>query len=211
MSENAGIGNERFVREKLNAGALEAELRFEVPDAEVRFDTDSLALYCTDASNYRQVPIGVVIPKTREAVVKTMEVCRRHGAPVVSRGGGTGLCGQTCNVAVVIDHSKYLNKILEINTEGWYARVEPGCILDHLRDETEKDHLTYGPDPATHNHNTFGGMIGNNSCGIHSVMAGRTTDNVHEMEILTYEHDAVWLGEIAPGQQGPAGPADLPA
>jgi len=187
MSENAGIGNERFVREKLNAGTLESELRYEVPDAEVRFDSGSLALYCTDASNYRQVPIGVVIPKTREAVVKIMEICHRHGAPVVSRGGGTGLCGQTCNVAVVIDHSKYLNKILEIDIERWYARVEPGCILDHLRDETEKDHLTYGPDPATHNHNTFGGMIGNNSCGIHSIMAGRTADNVHEMEILTYD------------------------
>jgi FAD/FMN-containing dehydrogenase len=204
MSE-IGKANERFVGEKLNPGALEAELRQEVPDAEIRFDTGSLALYATDASNYRQIPIGVVIPKTREAVVKTIEVCRRHQAPVVSRGGGTGLCGQTCNVAVVIDHSKYLNRILEINPKQGYARVEPGCILDHLRDETEKHHLTYGPDPATHNHNTFGGMIGNNSCGIHSVMAGRTADNILELDVITYDGVRMTVGPTSehpdPGPQ----------
>jgi len=187
MKKGTGARNEAFIREDFNSGALEAALRYEVPDTEIRFDKTSLALYTTDASNYRQVPIGIVIPKTREAVIKAIAVCRRHGAPIVSRGGGTGLCGQTCNVAVVIDHSKYLNRILEIDPYRKVARVEPGCILDHLRDETEKYHLTYGPDPATHDHNTFGGMIGNNSCGIHSVMAGRTADNVHELEIVTYD------------------------
>jgi len=194
MKSGAGKRNERFVGEKFNPGALEAALRYEVADAEVRFDKGSLAMYSTDASNYRQIPIGVVIPKTREAVLKAIEVCRRHGAPIVSRGGGTGLCGQTCNVAVVIDHSKYLNHILEIDAHRKIARVEPGCILDHLRDETEKHHLTYGPDPATHNHNTFGGMIGNNSCGIHSVMAGRTADNVEELEIVTYDGVRMTVG-----------------
>ncbi|WP_136525986.1 FAD-binding and (Fe-S)-binding domain-containing protein [Geomonas ferrireducens] len=172
--------------QSMNAKALEAALR-EAVDGEVRFDNTSRALYATDASNYRQIPIGVVLPKTTDAVVRTLEVCRRHGAPVVSRGGGTALCGQTCNAAVVIDHSKYLRGILEIDPEKRTARVQPGVVLDQLREETEKFHLTYGPDPATHTHNTFGGMIGNNSCGIHSVMAGRTADNVIEMEVITYD------------------------
>ena len=178
--------SERFVAMTLNPGALEADLEYEV-DAEIRFDPGSRALYATDASNYRQVPIGVVIPKTRQAVINTVKICRRHGAPVLSRGGGTGLCGQTCNIAVVIDHSKYLNRILEINPEKGFARVEPGVILDHLREAAEQYHLTFGPDPATHSHNTLGGMIGNNSCGVHSVMAGCTVDNILELEVLTYD------------------------
>src|SRR6266545_2876124 len=140
--------SEKFVKTSLNPGALEAELKYRV-DGEIRFDAGSRAIYSTDASNYRQIPIGVVIPRSTEAVIKTLEICRRFGAPVLSRGGGTGLCGQTCNVAVVIDHSKYLNRILEIDP-GWKtARVQPGTILDHLRNETENYHLTFGPDPAT--------------------------------------------------------------
>jgi FAD/FMN-containing dehydrogenase/Fe-S oxidoreductase len=178
--------SEEFVRTTLNPGALEADLKFQV-DGEVRFDTTSRALYATDASNYRQVPIGVVIPRSAAAVVKTLEICRRHGAPIVSRGGGTGLCGQTCNLAVVIDHSKYLNRILELDPDNRFARVEPGVILDQLRDQAEHYHLTFGPDPATHNHNTFGGMIGNNSCGVHSIMAGRTVDNILELDVVTYD------------------------
>lgn len=185
--------SEKFVATTLNPGALEADLKVAV-DGEVRFDATSRALYATDGSNYRQIPVGVVLPKTPEAVIKTLEICRRHGAPVVSRGGGTALAGQTCNVAVVIDHSKYLNKILEIDPKRKTARVQPGLILDHLRDRTEEYHLTYGPDPATHNHNSFGGMIGNNSCGIHSVMAGRTADNVHSMDIVTYDGIRMTVG-----------------
>lgn len=180
--------SEKFVNTTLNPGALEADLKYGV-DGEIRFDAGSRAIYSTDASNYRQIPIGVVVPKSTEAVVKTLEICHRHGAPVVSRGGGTGLCGQTCNVAVVIDHSKYLNNILELDPAQKFARVQPGVILDHLRSRAELDHLTFGPDPATHDHNTLGGMIGNNSCGVHSVMAGRTVDNILELDVVT--HDGV--------------------
>ena len=104
-------------------------------EGEVRFDDGSRALYATDASNYRQVPIGVVIPKTNEDVMQTVAICRRHHAPILSRGGGTSLAGQCCNVAVVIDFSKYLNRVLEIDSGRRIARVEPGCILDDLRDE----------------------------------------------------------------------------
>ncbi|ACH37320.1 FAD-dependent oxidase [Citrifermentans bemidjiense Bem] len=186
--------NEIFVATQLNPGALEADLRYAL-DAEVRFDAGSRALYATDASNYRQIPIGVVLPRTTEAVIKTLEICHRHGAPVVSRGGGTGLCGQTCNVAVVIDHSKYLNRILELDPEKGFAWVEPGVILDQLREQAENYHLTFGPDPATHTHNTLGGMIGNNSCGVHSVMAGRTVDNILELDVITYDGVRITVGE----------------
>ncbi len=144
-----------------NFAALEKDLRDTV-DAEVRFDAGSRALYATDASNYRQVPIGVVVPRTVQAVIDTVALCRRHGAPVLSRGGGTSLCGQTCNVAVVLDFPKYLNRILEIDPQEKTARVQPGVVLDRLRDAAEVHHLTFAPDPATHTHNTLGGMIGNN-------------------------------------------------
>src|SRR4051794_9777782 len=110
---------------------LEAELKRSI-EGEVRFDAGSRALYATDASNYRQVPIGVVIPRTIDDVMKTVQLCYQYGAPLLSRGGGTSLCGQCCNVAVVMDFSKYLHSIIEINKEGKYARVQPGCVLDDL-------------------------------------------------------------------------------
>jgi len=150
----------------LDAASLEAALRRAV-EGEVRFDEASRALYATDASNYRQVPIGVVIPRTIEDVVRTVAACREHGAPVLPRGGGTSLCGQCCNVAVVIDFTKHLHRIEELDPAGRFARVEPGVVLDDLRNAAERHHLTFGPDPSTHDHNTLGGMIGNNSCGVH--------------------------------------------
>ena len=154
---------------------------------EVRFDAGSRALYSTDASNYRQVPIGVVLPRSVDDVIATVAACRKHGAPLLARGGGTSLAGQCCNVAVVIDFSKYLHRIVELDPAGKRARVEPGTILDDLRDAAEQHRLTFAPDPSTHTHNTLGGMIGNNSCGVHSVMGGKTSDNIEELEILTYD------------------------
>jgi FAD/FMN-containing dehydrogenase/Fe-S oxidoreductase len=169
-----------------NYTALERDL-VETVDGEVRFDIGSRALYATDGSNYRQVPIGVVIPRTIDAVVATVAAARKHGAPILPRGCGTSLCGQCCNVAVVIDFSKYLNRILELDPSRKVAYVEPGCVLDTLRNAAEQHHLTFAPDPSTHSHNTLGGMIGNNSCGVHSVMGGKTVDNVFELDVLTYE------------------------
>jgi FAD/FMN-containing dehydrogenase/Fe-S oxidoreductase len=153
---------------------------------EVRFDNGSRALYATDGSNYRQVPIGVVIPHDADDVVATVSLAREYGAPILCRGGGTSLAGQCCNVAVLLDFSKYMNNIIEIDPARRIARVQPGVVLDNLRNAAEKHHLTFGPDPATHNRCTLGGMIGNNSCGAHSVMAGKTDDNIEELEILTY-------------------------
>jgi len=168
------------------AAALATDLRRSIA-GEVRFDDGSRALYATDGSNYRQVPIGVVIPRTVEDVIQTVASARQHGAPVLARGGGTSLAGQCCNVAVVIDFSKYLNRILELNPGEKYAWVQPGVVLDHLRKQANQYDLTYGPDPSTHEYCNLGGMIGNNSCGVHSVMAGRTVENVLELDILTYE------------------------
>ncbi len=178
--------------------ALAAALRHTVR-GEVRFDDGSRALYATDASNYRQTPLGVVIPRDVEDVATTVAACRRFGAPLLSRGGGTSLAGQCCNVAVVIDFSKYMHQVLEVDQEQRTARVQPGCVLDDLRAAAERYHLTFGPDPATHNHCTLGGMIGNNSCGVHSVMAGRTADNVHELDILTYDGLRMRVGPTSEG------------
>src|SRR4051794_24950495 len=166
--------------------ALEADLRSHIR-GEVRFDAGSRALYATDASNYRQTPIGVVIPRDAEDVVQAVAAARRHGAPLLARGGGTSLAGQCCNIALVLDFSKYMNRVLAIDPARKIGRVQPGTILDDLRDAAEQHHLTFGPDPATHDHCTLGGMIGNNSCGVHSVMAGKTDANVEELEILTYD------------------------
>ncbi|HEX5464934.1 MAG TPA: FAD-binding and (Fe-S)-binding domain-containing protein [Burkholderiales bacterium] len=168
------------------AAALEKTLRAKI-EGEVRFDPGSRALYATDGSNYRQVPIGVVVPKTVDDVVAAVAACHDVGAPILARGGGTSLAGQCCNVAVVIDFSKYLRRIVALEPDDRYAWVEPGVVLDDLRDAAEKHHLTFAPDPSTHTHNTLGGMIGNNSCGVHSVMGGKTVDNIESLEILTYD------------------------
>src|SRR3984957_18306854 len=162
---------------------------------EVRCDRGSLALYSTDASNYRQVPIGVVLPRDADDVLAAISLCREFNAPVLCRGGGTSLAGQCCNVAVVLDFSKYMAKILEIDPERRIARVQPGVVLDSLRNAAEKHHLTFAPDPASHDRCTIGGMIGNNSCGVHSVMAGKTDDNIEELEIVTYDGVRLRVGQ----------------
>ena len=181
------------------ARALAHEIATETT-AQARFDTGSRAIWSTDASNYRHVPIGVVLPRTVDDVVRTVALCRKYGAPITSRGAGTSLAGQTCNVAVIIDCSKYLNRIVEIDPIRRIARVEPGCILDHLRQAAGAHGLTFGPDPATHNRNTLGGMIGNNSCGVHSVMSQfygpgpLTRHQVIELDILTYDGERFTVG-----------------
>ena len=177
----------------VDAASLERALRNRVR-GEVRFTDGDRALYSTDASNYRQLPIGVVLPRDADDVVEAVAVCREHGAPIVSRGGATDLAGATCNAAVVLDMSKYMNHVLEIDWDEKWARVEPGTVLDDLRNQAEARHLTFGPDPATHNRNTLGGMIGNNSCGMHAQMAGKVEENTIALEILTYDGLRIWVG-----------------
>jgi FAD/FMN-containing dehydrogenase/Fe-S oxidoreductase len=178
---------------------LPADLRAAVR-GEVRFDRGSRALYATDGSNYRQVPIGVVVPRDVDDVVATVDICRQHRAPILSRGGGTSLAGQCCNAAVVMDMSKYVDRVVSVDAERKIARVEPGVVLDSLQREAARHGLIFGPDPATHTHCTLGGMLGNNSCGVHAVMSqfygpgARTSDNTERLEILTYDGLRMWVG-----------------
>ncbi|MGH3200740.1 MAG: FAD-binding and (Fe-S)-binding domain-containing protein [Streptosporangiaceae bacterium] len=177
----------------VDARALERALRARV-GGEVRFDAGSRGAYSTDASNYRQVPIGVVIPRTVEDAAAAIAVCREHRAPVVSRGGGTSLAGQTCNVAVVIDWSKYCHGLVSVDPAAKTCVIEPGIVLDELNAQLAPHRLMFGPRPATHDHCTLGGMIGNNSCGATAQAYGKTVDNVVRLEVLTYDGERFWTG-----------------
>jgi FAD/FMN-containing dehydrogenase/Fe-S oxidoreductase len=178
---------------------LAAELARAI-DGEVRFGRGDRALYATDASNYRHIPIGVVIPRHVEDVVAVVRLCAEASVPILPRGGGTSLAGQGCNEAVVVDTTKYLPDVLEVDERGRTARVQPGLVLDHLRERAGRIGLTFAPDPATHDHCTLGGMIGNDSCGVHSLLsefAGpgpRTTHNVRELEVLTSDGVRMCVG-----------------
>ena len=165
-------------------------------DGEVRFDAGSRGAYATDASNYRQVPIGVVVPRTVEAGVRTVELCREHDAPVLQRGGGTSLGGQCVNVAVVIDWTKYCNELLSVDEQERSCVVQPGIVLDALNEELAGRGLAFGPKPSTHSHCALGGMIGNNSCGASAQAYGKTVDNVVRLEVLTYDGLRAWVGPV---------------
>jgi FAD/FMN-containing dehydrogenase/Fe-S oxidoreductase len=183
----------RTVEASVDVRALERDLRARVA-GEVRFDPGSRGTYSTDASNYRQVPLGVVVPATIEAGAATVAVCREHGAPIVSRGGGTSLAGQACNVAVVIDWSKYCHHVVSVDPATKTCVVEPGIVLDALNAQLAAHQLMFGPKPATHDHCTLGGMIGNNSCGATAQAYGKTGDNVTRLEVLTYDGERFWVG-----------------
>ena len=181
------------------ASELDKELKRSVR-GEVRFDRGSRALYAADASNYRQVPIGLVVPLDENDVIATVAACRKFAAPILARGAGTSLAGQCCNVAVVLDFTKYMNRILEIDPQQGFARVQPGVVLDSLRARAEAHQLTFAPDPSTHNRCTIGGMIGNNSCGTHSLLGGKTVDNVQELRILLYDSSVITVGATSKSQ-----------
>jgi len=177
----------------LNRGRLAQELVGAV-DGEARFDAGTRAVYANDASIYRQVPLGVVLPRHADDVVAALEVCRRHDVPVHARGCGTGLAGQSVNAGVVFDFSKYMNRLVALDPQARTARVQPGLICDHLRAAAGEHGLTFSVDPATHDRCTLGGMIGNNSCGTHSMMGGKTVDNVLSLDVVTYDGTRMTVG-----------------
>src|SRR3954470_16711668 len=180
--------------EEVDVNALRGRLEREIR-GEVFFDRGNRSAYSHDSSNYRQAPIGVVLPRDAQDIVVAMGISREHGAPVTSRGCGTSLAGQTCNVAVVIDHSKHMREIVEVDSRRRLARVQPGVIRDQLSNQTEERfNLTFAPDTSTHEYATFGGMLGNNSCGTHSVKAGRTADNTEELDIVLYDGTRMRVG-----------------
>ncbi|MFB6959789.1 FAD-binding and (Fe-S)-binding domain-containing protein [Streptomyces sp. NPDC056309] len=177
----------------VDVAGLEAALR-EAVDGEVRFDAGSRGAYVTDGSNYRQVPIGVVVPRTVEAGAEAVRVCARFGAPGLSRGGGTSLAGQTTNTAVVIDWTKYCHALISVDPDARTCVVEPGIVLDALNQRLSGHGLQFGPKPSTHSHCALGGMIGNNSCGASAQAYGKTVDNVRRLEVLTYDGLRMWVG-----------------
>ncbi|HEY2879097.1 FAD-binding and (Fe-S)-binding domain-containing protein [Nocardioides sp.] len=156
-------------------------------DGEVRFDDGSRAAYSTDASNFRQVPIGVVVPRTIEAAVEAVGVCREHDLPIVNRGGGTSLAGQCTNEAVVLDFTKYCHHVVSVDEESRRCVVEPGIVLDVLNRHLAPTGLRFGPEPATHQNCTLGGMIGNNSCGATAQRTGKVVDNIASLDVLLYD------------------------
>ncbi|MDQ0790885.1 FAD-binding and (Fe-S)-binding domain-containing protein [Streptomyces sp. B3I8] len=179
---------------------LEAALRAET-DAEVRFDAGSRGAYATDGSNYRQVPLGVVVPRSVEDGARAVEVCARFRAPVLSRGGGTSLAGQCTNAAVVVDWTKYCDALVSVDPEARTCVVEPGIVLDELNRRLAEHKLQFGPKPSTHSHCALGGMIGNNSCGASAQAYGKTVDNVRRLEVLTYDGVRMWVSPTSPEER----------
>jgi FAD/FMN-containing dehydrogenase/Fe-S oxidoreductase len=173
--------------------ALRRDLRNEV-DGEVRSDAGTRGAYSTDASNYRQIPVAVVLPYTVAAGVRAIQVCRRHDAPLLSRGGGTSLAGQATNTAVVIDWTKYCHHLVSVDPRQRTCVVEPGIALDDLNRQLAAHGLQFGPRPSTHAQCTLAGMIGNNSCGATAQRYGKTVDNVRSLEVLTYDGLRIWAG-----------------
>ncbi|MEU2282017.1 FAD-binding and (Fe-S)-binding domain-containing protein [Streptomyces sp. NPDC013178] len=173
---------------------LEGELRRAVR-GDVGFDVTSRALTTMDASNYRRVPLGVVAPRDADDVAAVLEVCRTRGVPVVARGGGTSIAGQATGVGVVLDFTRHLNRLVALDPVERTAVVQPGLVLDRLQDAAAPHGLRFGPDPATHSRCTLGGMIGNNSCGSHSVAWGTTADQVRELDVVTARGQRLRLGQ----------------
>ncbi|GHF42329.1 FAD/FMN-containing dehydrogenase/Fe-S oxidoreductase [Amycolatopsis bartoniae] len=183
----------RHENQETDSVALAAALRERV-DGEVRFDAGTRAAYSTDASNFRQVPIGVVVPRTPEAGAEAIAVAREHGAPVLSRGGGTSLAGQCTNAAVVLDWSKYCHRLESVDAGARTCVVQPGIVLDDLNRQLADTGLRFGPEPATHPNCTLGGMIGNNSCGATAQRTGKVVDNIAALEVLCYDGTRFWCG-----------------
>ncbi|MFE5366452.1 FAD-binding and (Fe-S)-binding domain-containing protein [Streptomyces mirabilis] len=170
--------------------ALAATMR-----GEVAFDVTARALTTMDASNYRRVPLGVVRPRDADDVAAALSVCRAHGVPVVPRGGGTSIAGQATGTGVVLDLTRHMNRIVALDPESRTAVVQPGVVLDRLQEAAAPHGLRFGPDPSTHSRCTLGGMIGNNSCGSHSVAWGTTADSVRELSVVKGNGSVVRLGQ----------------
>ena len=173
--------------------SFQSELR-RVVEGDVRFDVATLGIYSTDASNYRQVPVGVVAPRHAGDVVSAVALARENGVPLLARGGGTSLGGQTCNTALVLDFSKYMTAIRAIDADEKTAVVQPGVVQSHLNTALAKHDLFFAPDPATKDRCTLGGMIGNNSCGAHSAAYGKTVDNLVALDVLLYDGTRMKVG-----------------
>ncbi len=169
-------------------------------EGEVRFDKMTRVLYSTDASIYQIEPIGVVIPRTADDVIAVIETAERHGVTVLPRGGGTSLAGQTVGQSIVMDFSKYMRNVIEVNPEERWVRTQPGIVLDTLNRHVAPHGLQFAPDPSTSSRGNVGGALGNNSCGAHSIMWGKTIDNVHELDVVLSDGQTAHFAELNGGQ-----------
>src|SRR3954464_1459717 len=176
---------------------LRSELERQI-DGEGRFDGVSRALYSTDASVYQIEPIGIVVPRTREDVVAAVRIAGRHGVCMTARGGGTSQAGQAIGPGILIDTSKYLNRVLEVNVAERWAWIEPGIVLDELNVQLRPHGLRFAPDISTASRATVGGMIANNSSGARSVLYGKTIDHVIELEVVLADGT---VAQLAPRDQ----------
>ncbi len=179
----------------IDSDALRQDLASQM-QGEVRFDSLSRALYATDASVYQIYPLGVVVPKSRADILHTLEVCRRRGCSITMRGGGTSQAGQSIGAGVQIDTSKYFNRILEVNAEERWARIEPGVVLDELNAQLQPLRLRFAPDISTASRATVGGMVANNSSGARSVLYGKTIDHVLEITVALSDGSVVQFRDI---------------
>src|ERR1035437_3942071 len=189
------LAHERFAAHRELESLLKKSLR-----GDVRFDLGSRALYAADSSNYRPLPVGVILPRDAADVEAALAACRATGAAVLPRGAGTSLAGQCANVAVVFDFSRSMNALTSIDPAAKLARVEPGIVLDRLREAAELHQLTYAPDPATHSRCSLGGMIGNNSCGVHGLLGGKVVDNIESLDLILYDGTLMSVGRTAPAE-----------
>src|SRR6266849_994791 len=180
----------------VDSGALRRELETSI-SGEVRFDKISRALYSTDASVYQIEPLGVVVAKNRQDIVRAIEICRRFRCPLTMRGGGTSQGGQAVGHGLQVDTSKYYNRVLEVNAEERWVRVEPGVVLDELNAQLAPLGLRFAPDISTASRATIGGMIANNSAGARSVLYGKTIDHVLEQTVALSDGSIAHFREIA--------------
>src|SRR5688572_13829053 len=167
----------------MNVETLRRELESQI-EGDVRFDKVSRALYSTDASVYQIQPLGVVVVKSRQDVIRTVQICRRHRCSLTMRGGGTSQAGQAIGPGLQVDTSKFFNRMLEVNAGERWARVEPGIVLDELNARLKSDGLRFAPDISTASRATLGGMMANNSSGARSVIYGKTIDHVIEQDVV---------------------------
>src|SRR5690348_11474167 len=186
-------------RPAIDREELKRELVFRI-SGEVRFDALSRALYATDASVYQILPAGVVIPKNRADILVALEICRRFRCPLTMRGGGTAQAGQAIGEGIQIDTSKYYNRILEVNAEQMWVRVEPGIVLDELNAQLKPHGLRFAPDISTASRATVGGMMANNSSGARSVFYGKTIDHVLEQEVMLADGSVTRFAPLSPEQ-----------
>jgi len=181
---------------EIDLESLAADLRGAL-EGDVRFDEISRLLYSTDASIYQIIPLGVVFPRHAADVQQAVRIAAKHGVPVLPRGSGTGLAGQTVGAALVLDFTRHLNQVLELNTAERWVRVQPGVVLDELNAYLKPHGLAFAPDVATSNRASIGGMMGNNSCGAHSILYGRTVDHVLEQRVVLSDGSAAHFAEVS--------------